>query len=265
MKISRILGPLYYILLAIFLYLPIVFLIIFSFNDSILLALPLQGFTLKWYQAVFQTPELLSAVSNTIWVAFISSFLSTVIGGMMAIATARYSFRGRRLFSMVATFPMVIPYLVLGIALLLFFNALGIPLNLWTVTIGHVVINLPYAMLIVGARLSDFPAHLEEASMDLGATYWMTLRHITIPIITPALLSAFLSSFTTSFDEFALTFFLTGTENTLPIYIYSQLRFPSRLPLAITVAAMVIVASSVLILISEWLRTVGQVKRSTHS
>ena len=100
--------------------------------------------------------------------------------------------------------------------------------------------------------------------MDLGATYWMTLKNITIPIITPALLSAFLSSFTTSFDEFALTFFLTGTENTLPIYIYSQLRFPARLPLAITVASMVIVASSILILISEWLRTVGQVKRSIY-
>ena len=264
MKISRVLGPLYYIILAVFLYLPIVFLIIFSFNDSILLALPLSGFTLKWYHAVFQTPELLVALSNTIWVALVSSFLSTWIGAMMAIATSRYSFRGRKLFASVATFPMVIPYLVLGIALLLFFNALGIPLNLWTVTIGHVVINLPYAMLIVGARLSDFPAHLEDASMDLGATYWQTLQHITIPIIMPALLSAFLSSFTTSFDEFALTFFLTGSENTLPIYIYSQLRFPSRLPLAITIAAIVIVVSSLLILVSEWLRTVGQVKRSHY-
>ena len=264
MKLAKILGPIYYVLLAVFLYLPIIFLVVFSFNDSTLLALPLKGFTLRWYQEVFRTPELLAALKNTIWVGLASSFFATLLGAMMAIAISRYAFRGRDIFSSVATFPMVIPYLVLGIALLLFFNAVGIPLNLWTVTIGHIVINVPYAMLIIGARLSDFPAHLEEASMDLGATYWGTIWRITIPIIIPALLSAFLSSFTTSFDEFALSFFLTGTQSTLPIYIYSQLRFPSRLPLAITVAAIVIVVSSLLLILSEWLRTVGSGQRSAR-
>ena len=251
-------GSIYYVLMAIFLYLPILFLIVFSFNDSVVLAFPLKGFTLNWYKQLLNTPELLLALKNTLWVAVSSSFFATLLGTMSAIAVSRYTFWGKRLFSSVATFPMVIPYLVLGVALLLLFNALGIPLNLWTVAIGHVVINTPYAMLIVGARLSGFAANLEEASMDLGETYWGTLRRVTIPIIMPSIIAAFLSSFSTSFDEFALTFFLTGTDTTLPIYLYSQLRFPSRLPLAITVAAVIIVVSSFFLVLSEWLRHMGE-------
>ncbi|MBN2044337.1 MAG: ABC transporter permease [Anaerolineales bacterium] len=258
MKQLKWLGPFYYSLLALFLYLPILFLILFSFNDSVVLTFPLKGFTIRWYQQLLQTPELLAAFRNTLWVAVTSSFFATLLGAMAAIAISRYTFWGKRLFSSVATFPIVIPYLVLGVALLLFFNAIGIPLNLWTVGIGHVVINLPYAMLIIGARLAGFSANLEEASMDLGETYWGTLRRVTIPIIMPSLIAAFLSSFSTSFDEFALTFFLTGTKTTLPIYLYSQLRFPQRLPLAITVAAVVIVISSLLLILSEWLRHWGE-------
>ncbi len=253
----KILGTGYYIFVAIFLYLPILFLIAFSFNDSTMLAFPLQGFTLKWYREVLQSPELVMAIRNTFWVALVASTVSTLLGAMAAIAINRYSFRGHNLFSSLATFPMVIPYLVLGVALLLFFNALGIRLSLWTVIIGHIVINTPYSMLIIGARLAGFSNNLEEASMDLGETYWGTLLRVTLPISLPALLASFLSSFSTSFDEFALTFFLTGTQSTLPIYLYSLLRFPTRLPLAITVASMIIVVSSVVLLISEKLRNWG--------
>ena len=259
MKIQlKWLGPFYYVLLAVFLYLPLLFLIIFSFNDSVVLTFPLKGFTLRWYEQFLHTPELLTAFRNTIWVAVLSSLAATILGAMAAIVVSRYTFFGKRLFTSLVTFPMVIPYLVLGVALLLLFNAVGIPLNLWTVTIGHIIINLPYAMLIIGARLAGFAGNLEEASMDLGETYWGTLRKVTLPIITPALLAAFLSSFSTSFDEFALTFFLTGTDITLPIYLYSQLRFPTRLPLAITAAAVVIVVSSLFLLLSEWLRNFGE-------
>jgi spermidine/putrescine transport system permease protein len=258
MKNIKFFGTFYYIVLALFLYLPIIILIIFSFNDSVVLSFPLKGFTFKWYQQMLHTPELMVAIKNTIWVAVIASFFSTVLGAMAAIAVNRYTFWGKRVFTSVITFPIVIPYLVLGVALLLLFNAVGIQLNLVTVGIGHVVINFPYAMLIIGARLNGFSKNLEEASMDLGETYWGTLRRVIIPIIMPSLFAAFLSSFSTSFDEFALTFFLTGTKTTLPIYLYSQLRFPQRLPLAITVAAVVIVFSSVLLMLSEWLRTWGE-------
>jgi spermidine/putrescine transport system permease protein len=113
-------------------------------------------------------------------------------------------------------------------------------------------------ILIVGARLVGFPANLEEAAMDLGATYWGTLARVTIPICAPAILAAFLTSFTTSFDEFAVSFFLTGRQATLPVYLYSQLRFPNRLPIVVTLAAIVMVASTLLLSFSEWLRHTGQ-------
>jgi spermidine/putrescine transport system permease protein len=123
--------------------------------------------------------------------------------------------------------------------------------------VGHTIVNIPYVMLIVAARLSGFANNLEEAAMDLGATYWGTLMRVTLPISMPALVAAFLSSFTLSFDEFSLAFFLAGTQNTLPVYLYSLLRFPSRLPLAITTAAVVISVSIIILLFSEWLRRIG--------
>ena len=109
-------------------------------------------------------------------------------------------------------------------------------------------------MLIVAARLAGFPASLEEASMDLGATYWQTLRRITLPISMPAIVAAFLTSFTTSFDEFAVSFFLTGTDVTMPIYVYSQLRFPSRLPIVVTLSAIIMVLSVSILVFAESLR-----------
>lgn len=254
---GRWLGLAYYILLLIFLQLPILLLIVFSFNDSVLLVFPLKGFTLDWYAQLLNADELLSAAGNSLIIGLISSTIATALGTLAAIAIARYNFPGRTFFLNIATLPLVIPYVVLGVALLILFQALGVELSIWTITIGHAIINIPYVMLIVAARLSGFANNLEEAAMDLGATYWGTLMRVTLPISAPALVAAFLSSFTLSFDEFSLAFFLAGTQNTLPVYIYSALRFPSRLPLAITSAAVIILFSIALLLLSEWLRRVG--------
>jgi spermidine/putrescine transport system permease protein len=250
-------GLLYFALLVAFLYLPIVLLLVFSFNDSHLMVFPLRGFTLKWYAALFQATELLKAVRNSIVLGLVSSLVSTVLGTMAAVGIVRFHFPGRGLFLMAASMPLVIPYVVLGVGLLIWFGSLNVPLSLWTVGVGHVIISIPYVMLIVGARLVGFPANLEEAAMDLGATYWGTLARVTIPICAPAILAAFLTSFTTSFDEFAVSFFLTGRQATLPIYLYSQLRFPNRLPIVVTLAAIVMVGSTVLLAFSEWLRYRG--------
>lgn len=260
MKLKTLLSPggLYFILLTIFLYLPIVILIIFSFNDSTLMILPLKGFTLKWYKALLEAKELLKALRNSLIVGLAAAATSTTLGTMAAIALMRFNFPGRGLFLAIASMPMVIPYVVLGVALLILFGSLGIPLSLWTVGIGHVIIDVPYAILIVAARLAGFPPSLEEAAMDLGATYWKTLFKVTLPICAPAILSSFLSSFTTSFDEFAVSFFLTGNQTTLPIYLYSQLRFPSRLPIIVTLAAVIMIVSMALLVFSEWLRARGQ-------
>jgi len=260
MKLRTLLSPggLYFILLVLFLYLPIIVLIVFSFNDSSLMILPLKGFTLKWYKALFEAKELLKALRNSLIVGLMAAAVSTTLGTMAAIGLVRFNFPGRGLFLAVASMPMVIPYVVLGVALLILFGSLGIPLSLWTVGIGHVIIDVPYVILIVAARLAGFPSSLEEAAMDLGATYWETLFRVTLPICAPAILSGFLSSFTTSFDEFAVSFFLTGTQTTLPIYLYSQLRFPSRLPIVVTLAAVVMIVSMALLVFSEWLRAKGQ-------
>ncbi|MBX3006047.1 MAG: ABC transporter permease [Anaerolineales bacterium] len=251
------LGLGYYLLLLLFLQLPILLLIVFSFNDSVLLVFPLKGFTLQWYRELLQATELINAAKNSLIIGVVSSVVATVLGGAAAIAIARYNFPGREFFLNIATLPLVIPYVVLAVALLILFQALKVELNLWTIMIGHTIINMPYVMLIVAARLSGFANNLEEAAMDLGATYWGTLMRVTLPISMPALVAAFLSSFTMSFDEFSLAFFLAGTQNTLPVYLYSQLRFPSRLPLAVTTAAVVIMVSVVILLFSEWLRRLG--------
>lgn len=255
---GRWLGLAYYVILLIFLQLPILILIIFSFNDSVLLVFPLKGFTLDWYKQLFAAEELINAAKNSLIIGLVSSILATALGTMGAIGIARFDFPGRQFFLNIATLPLVIPYVVLGVALLILFRSVGIELSIWTIMIGHAVINVPYVMLIVAARLSGFANNLEEAAMDLGATYWGTLMRVTLPISAPALVAAFLSSFTLSFDEFSLAFFLSGTENTLPVYLYSQLRFPNRLPLAITTAAVVILISATILFFSEWVRRLGE-------
>ncbi|MEY4221509.1 MAG: ABC transporter permease [Chloroflexi bacterium] len=247
-------GFLYFVMLTLFLYAPIVVLVVFSFNDSRTLVFPLRGFTLRWYGELAGARELLAAVVNSVVLGLMSSVVATGLGTAAAIGIARHNFPGRRFFLAVSAMPMVIPYVVLGVALLILFSWWGVPLSLWTVGVAHVVINVPYAMLIVASRLAGFDKNLEEAAMDLGETYWGTLRRITLPICAPAMLSAFLSSFTTSFDEFAVSFFLIGTEATLPVYLYSQLRFPSRLPLVVALASIIMVVSILLVTLAEWLR-----------
>jgi spermidine/putrescine transport system permease protein len=232
--------------------------VVFSFNDSTILVFPLKGFTLKWYSQLADASELLESVRNSVVLGVISSLAATALGTMAAIGVMRFQFPGRSTFLGLASMPMVIPYVVLGVGLLILFDQIGFRLSLWTVGLGHVIINIPYVMLIVASRLAGFDASLEEAAMDLGATYWMTLARVTLPISAPALISAFLMSFTTSFDEFALAFFLIGNETTLPVYLYSQLRFPSRLPLVVALAAILMVGSIVIVIFAEWLRRSGQ-------
>lgn len=248
----------YFWVITVLLYLPILLLIGFSFNDSTLLIFPLKAFTIKWYTQLFGAGELLHALYNSLAVGLISSAASTILGAMGALAVTRFEFRGKNAFLSLAALPMIIPYVVLGVAMMILFRAAGIPLTLWTVGIGHVVINIPYNILIIAARLAGFDKSLEEAAMDLGATYFQTVMRVYMPIAVPALLASFLSSFVTSFNEFALAFFLTGRENTLQMYIYSQLRFPSRLPLVVTLASITMVATILVTILSESLRQIGQ-------
>jgi len=236
------------------LYLPIILLIIFSFNNSTTLVFPLKGFTLQWYGQLFANRELLNAVGNSLIVGVGSSLAATILGTMGAIAMVRFRLPGRSVFLGVAALPLVIPYVILGVSLLVLFNEVGIKLSAFAAGLAHVIISMPYALLIVASRLVGFPDNLEEAAMDLGASYWGALLRVTIPICSPALLAAFLICFTMSFDEYAIASFLVGTDATLPVYLYSQLRFPTRLPMVVSLAAILMTITMAVMLFSEWLR-----------
>jgi len=255
---SPSLGSLYYLLVIAILFLPIVLLIVFSFNDSTHLVFPLSGFTLAHYAGLFTNREMLEAVRTSVLLGLGSSLLATTLGAMGAIAVVRLRFPGRSFFLAIAALPLVIPYVILGVSLLILFNQVGIGLSAWSAGLAHVVVSVPYALLIISARLAGFPENLEEAAMDLGTTYWGALRRVTLPLSLPALVAAFLICFTISFDEFAISSFLVGTQPTLPVYLYSQLRFPTRLPLVVALSALLMVATMASIVLAEWLRRLGQ-------
>ena len=145
----------------------------------------------------------------------------------------------------------MIPFVVFGISLVLLFHTLGIPRSIMTVVIGHVVISLPYAILVLMPRLEQIDASLQEAAYDLGAGRLRTFRSVTLPLILPSIVSAFLIAFTTSFDEYAIASFVVGTRQTFPIYLYSALRFPSQLPQVIAVAVVVLTISLILVVGAE--------------
>ena len=259
----RSLNLFYVTLAAVFLYVPLFLLIVFSFNDGATLAFPLSGFTLKWYRELWDTPELLRAAWNSVLLGGLvrgrHGHRRNGCGGLM-----RFRFAGRNLLIMAAMLPLVVPSVVLGVTMLMGFAQINLPLSLWTVGMGHVVINLPVVILIVMARLSGLDANLEEAAMDLGATYLGAQWRVTLPLTLPALFAAFLTSFTTSFDEFALTFYLVGSEPTLPTYLYSQLRFPTRLPIVVAMASVVIVGSFLTVVFTEWLRRRGETQQTNR-
>jgi spermidine/putrescine transport system permease protein len=152
----------------------------------------------------------------------------------------------------------VIPYVVFGISLLLLFHQVGIPRSILTVVIGHIVISLPYTILVLVPRLEQIDVSLQEAACDLGASRLRTFRSITLPLILPAVVSAFLIAFTTSFDEYAVASFVIGTRVTFPIYLYSALRFPSQLPQVIAVAVVVMVVSLLVVVGAELGRRIAE-------
>jgi spermidine/putrescine transport system permease protein len=248
---------------VVFLYAPIAILFIFSFNDSVLPTFPLSGFTLSWYREFLHDPELTSALKTSAIVAALSSAGAVLLGTLASIGLARRRFGGKAAVSAFLLSPLVIPYVVFGISLLLLFHALGIQRSIVTVVIGHIVISLPYTILVLVPRLQQIDISLEEAAYDLGASRLRTFRSIVLPLILPAIVSAFLIAFTTSFDEYAVASFVVGTRITFPIYLYGALRFPSRLPEVIAVAVVVMTASLLVVLAAEIGRRIAERRLGT--
>jgi spermidine/putrescine transport system permease protein len=248
----------FFFLIVLFLYAPIVILLIFSFNDSAVPTFPLSGFTLHWYRQFLSNSELRGALETSAIIAAVSSVGAVVLGVLSSIALTRRRFRGKAAVSALLLSPLVIPYLVFGISLLLLFHQLGVPRSLLTVVIGHIVISLPYTILVLVPRLDQLDVSLEEAAFDLGASRLRTFRSITLPLILPAVVSAFLIAFTTSFDEYAVASFVVGSRVTFPIYLYAAVRFPNQLPQVIAVAVVVLVLSLTVVIAAEVGRRVAE-------
>jgi spermidine/putrescine transport system permease protein len=248
----------FFAFVIVFLYAPIVILLIFSFNNSEIPSFPLSGFTLHWYREFLTNSDLRGALETSAIIAALSSVGAVVLGVLASIALVRRRFPAKSAVSALLLSPLVIPYVVFGISLLLLFHTIGIPRSILTVVIGHIVICIPYTILVVMPRLQQIDASLEEAAYDLGASRMRTFRSITLPLIAPAIASAFLIAFTTSFDEYAVASFVVGTRITFPIYLYSALRFPSQLPQVIAVAVVVITASLFVVAAAEIGRRVAE-------
>lgn len=232
-----------------FLYLPIAVLILFSFNESRVTTFPLSGFTTDWYAKAFGNAEMLHALGNSLLVAGSATVLAVAIGVPAAIALDRHEFPGKRLFQTTLLLPLSLPGIVTGVAMLNFYKQIGLPLSLGTVVIGHATALLGVVVSQVMARLSKMDRRLVEASADLGATPVETFRRVTLPGIRSAVIGSGLLTFTLSFDEIPVTYFLTGREITLPIYIYSTLR-RGITPEINAIGTVIVVVSVALILAS---------------
>jgi spermidine/putrescine transport system permease protein len=247
-SIGLILKP-FTLLVLVGLYLPVVVLVIFSFNDNIVTTLPLRNFTLDWYRKAFSNEDMLRAAANSLYVGIIATGLTLIIGTAAAFAIDRTEFVGKAVFKRLIVLPLVLPGIITGISMLNLFRMMGMNLSLSTVILGHATALISVVVTQVYARLLRVNRRIEEASSDLGAKPWQTFMYVVLPNIRSALIGSALICFTLSFDEIPVTFFLTGRENTLPMYIYSTLR-KGITPEINAIGTVIIVISLVLILLS---------------
>lgn len=243
----------------VFLYAPIVLLIIYSFNAS-RLAYTWKGFTLQWYQALFQNEAIRASLKNSLIVGFSSTLISTVLGTMVALAMERHHFWGKLPFDALLYLPIIIPDIAMAVMLLMFFVLAHFPLGIYTIIISHVAFNISFVAVVVRARLTQMDTTLEEAAQDLYANEWQTFRKITLPLLMPGILAGALLAFTLSFDDFVITFFTAGPgSTTLPLRIYSMVKLGVT-PEVNALSSVMLVISMVLVFTSFLLQRGGGVE-----
>jgi spermidine/putrescine transport system permease protein len=248
---ARLLGG-YFLFLAVFLYAPLVVLVIFSFDDSQVQTLPYSGFTLRWFHAVFSNGDLIAAVQRSAVIALLAAAGATLLGLITAVALTARKLALRAVITALLLLPLVIPYIVLAVGLLILLQSLGFRQALWAVLLGHIVVSVPYCILVILPRLRTIDQSIVDAARDLGAGAWTAFRRVTLPLIIPALLSSAIIAFTISFDEFAIASFLVPAgKDTLPVYIYTGSRTPALQPQVIAIGAMVVVVSIILVVAAE--------------
>jgi spermidine/putrescine transport system permease protein len=215
---------LYTLIAYIYLYFPILILIVFSFN-TMKLNVRWEGFTLNWYRVLFNDQQVLLATRNTLIIAIISTIIATIIGTLAALAMQRYHFPGYTVSETVMYIPIVIPEVVMGIALLVFFVLAHITLGLVTIALSHIAFNIPFVALVVRARLHGYDNSIDEAAMDLGANETITFWRVTLPTIMPGVLAGAMLAFTLSLDDYVITYFTAGPgSTTLPLQVFSMVK-----------------------------------------
>lgn len=245
------------IAVLIFFYIPIFTLILFSFKEGRFLNLPFDGWTLDWYRDLFTNRNVRIATLNSFIVAVVSMLISTIIGLGAAQSFVRFNFRGKSVFQGLAMAPLVFPQLLLGVVLLLWFSVLGnmfdFSNNLITAIIGHCVYLVPFTTIIISVQAATFDPTLEQAAQDFGATPWEVFREVTFPILWPGIFSAAIFAFLLSWGNFYITYSLSGTERSLPTFVFSGMALGST-PLYPALATVTFLAGLLLIVVAESLR-----------
>lgn len=234
-----------------FLHAPLLVLVAFSFNES-KFAAQWTGFTLHWYAQLLKRHDIIDGLIASMTVGLSSTVLSTAIGTLMALALARYEFRGRRLVEALLYVPIVTPEIVVGISLLILFVMLGVPLGLRSIVIAHVAFNISFVAVVVHARLQGMDRNLEEAAMILGADEITAFWRVTVPQLWPGILSGGLLAFTMSFDDYVITSFVSGAgQQTLPIVVYTMVRKNIE-PSINAISTIILVVTTLLVLTADW-------------
>ncbi|MBS5519356.1 MAG: ABC transporter permease [Acidaminococcus intestini] len=207
-----------------FLYLPLVILTLYSFNDSRINAV-WAGFTLKWYASLLSNDRVLEALTNSLLIASITTVVTTIMGTLAAIALHRYQYRSKTVLNSLLYLPILIPEIVMGLSLLILFSQLGLSLGKPSLIVAHITFCLSFVIITVGARLEGSRQDIEETASDLYATPLQTFRYVTLPMIAPGIIAGALMAFTLSIDDFVISFFVAGPDSTtLPLYIYAMVK-----------------------------------------
>ncbi len=233
-------------------YLPIVLLVIYSFNESKISSV-WGGFSIKWYQQLFRDKEMFKALWNSIILGVSSSVCAAVIGTLGAFGMTKIKCKANGVMEYISTLPIMIPEIILAMVFLAFFSLLGLPFGMTTLILGHTAFCIPYCFMLVKARLVGMDASLAEAARDLGASEWQVFRDITLPLIAPAIASGMVLSFAMSFDDVIISLFVTGVNvNTLPIRVYTQIK-TGVTPEINALCSLMLLATLILVALSTWL------------
>ncbi len=255
----------YAVMYLVFLYAPIVLLPLFAFNDATIIAFPLAGFTTEWFTALADNRSMQVALKNSAIIAFSTAVLSTVLGLCAARAGTMAHFPGKGGVIGFVMLPLVLPEIIVAVSLLVVLRqVLDVDLSIWTIVAAHVLISTPFSIAILNGAFQSLDPSMEEAAMDLGESRWSAFRLVTLPLVMPGIIASMLIGFTISLDEFIIAFFLSGTQPTLPVYIWGLLRFPAQLPIVMALGTILVALSIVLLSIAEMLRRRG-VRRAGKS